>query len=388
MVVCMELQEYLNNSIILSRHDIDVFKKYIYEKYASEDNLKKALVLADAINKVMNRHLAEIPDMHKDELRKAIYLDFINSNYTEISKLNLFNKIISDDFFEKIGENIIIDWLEKTSEKNFKITEIIKLINISKPKNQVFPEEFKIPEFMIIKNENSKDLSKVGVNTKNNFRFMPFAASLILFAVIFGKSIDTDFENSIKYANSPVGVYEIKAPTIINSEDMKKIEHEIMREKFAPENYRSSYKRNSINFSDFKYTYFDHEKLRLYLSEKNSILAEEPYFSTIIEVSKLNSYDPRLLFALTGQEQSFVPIKNSMASEIANNPYNVFYSWKHYNTDIADSTEIAIKTINNMLKKMPEGANPFKWMNKTYAEDPNWWRGVQSIYKELIEVTT
>lgn len=241
---------------------------------------------------------------------------------------------------------------------------------------------------MIIENENSKDLSKVEVNTKNNFRFMPFAASLILFAVIFGKSIDTDFENSIKYANSPVGVYEIKAPTIINSEDMKKIEHEIMREKFAPENYRSSYKRNSINFSDFKYTYFDHEKLRLYLSEKNSILAEEPYFSTIIEVSKLNSYDPRLLFALTGQEQSFVPIKNSMASEIANNPYNVFYSWKHYNTDIADSTEIAIKTINNMLKKMPEGANPFKWMNKTYAEDPNWWRGVQSIYKELIEVTT
>ena len=382
----MELQEYLNNSIILSKQDVNVFKKYIYEKYASEDNLKKALVLADAINKVMNRHLNEIPDMYKDQLRKEIYLDFIDSNYMEISKLNLFNKIISDDFFEKIGENNIINWLEKTSDKNFKIAEIIKLVNISKPKSQVFPEEFKIPEFMILENEDSKDLHSV--NDMKIFRYITFAASLILFAVIFGKNINADFETSMKYQDSPIGIYEIKSPTIINSEDMKKIEHEIMKEKFAPENYRSSYKRNSINFSNFKYTYFDHEKLRSYLSEKNSILAEEPYFSTIIKISKLNSYDPRLLFALTGQEQSFVPIKNSMASEIANNPYNVFYSWKHYNTDIADSTEIAIKTINNILKKMPKGANPFKWMNKTYAEDPNWWRGVQTIYRELIEVTT
>jgi len=136
---------------------------------------------------------------------------------------------------------------------------------------------------------------------------------------------------------------------------------------------------------NFLFSPFNEGKLKAFLDGRNSILAQEAYFPVIVETSKEHNLDPRLLFAITGQEQSFVPAKGTNALKIANNPYNVFGSWQKYNTDISDSTEIAIKTVIRMLKDRPDASNPFKWMNRTYAEDPDWWIGMAAIYEMLVE---
>ena len=72
--------------------------------------------------------------------------------------------------------------------------------------------------------------------------------------------------------------------------------------------------------------------LKEFLNSKDSLLVEEPYFSTILSVSKDFNLNPLVMFAITGQEQSFVPKSDENAYKIANNPFNVFYSWKKYNT--------------------------------------------------------
>lgn len=124
-------------------------------------------------------------------------------------------------------------------------------------------------------------------------------------------------------------------------------------------------------------------RLKDFLAKRNSLLAEEPYFSAILGTAKKYNLNPLILFAITGQEQNFVPKSEKYASKIANNPFNVFHSWKEYNTNIKDSSEIAARTIINLSENRPDTTDPFLWIGKKYAEDTHWGYGVRDIFKEL-----
>jgi hypothetical protein len=127
--------------------------------------------------------------------------------------------------------------------------------------------------------------------------------------------------------------------------------------------------------------------LRAYLDGRNSILADEPYFSAIINVAKEYGINPLLMFAITGQEQGFVPRNSKYARKIANNPFNVYHSWYEYNTNIYDSARIAARTVLRLSKNRPEAVHPIYWINKRgYAEDRRWWVGVTRIYETLKRV--
>lgn len=134
---------------------------------------------------------------------------------------------------------------------------------------------------------------------------------------------------------------------------------------------------------DFKYKSIDTFLLKKYLHEKNSLLADEPYFSTIIQTAEEFNINPLLLFAISGQEQGFVPKNSSDSIKIANNPFNVFHSWQNYNTNIKDSSEIVSRTVANLSLNRPESVDPFIWLNQKYSEDKSWFKGVKSIYSSL-----
>lgn len=134
---------------------------------------------------------------------------------------------------------------------------------------------------------------------------------------------------------------------------------------------------------EYIYKEIDEASLKEYLNLRGSILSEEPYFSAIINTAKDFNLNPLLLFAITGQEQSFVPKSNENAEKIANNPYNVFNSWKRYNTDIEDSSRIASRTVINLAKDRPKNIDLLIWINRKYSEDQEWHNGVRSIYEQL-----
>lgn len=140
--------------------------------------------------------------------------------------------------------------------------------------------------------------------------------------------------------------------------------------------------------SELTYRTINEMKLHSFLKQKNSILMDEPYFSAIIAAARQWDIHPLLLFAILGQEQGFVPKDNPYAEQIANNPFNVFGSWKVYNTNIIESSEIAAKAIVNLSEDRPSDEDVFKWINLRggqggYAEDETWWMGVKSIFEKL-----
>lgn len=131
----------------------------------------------------------------------------------------------------------------------------------------------------------------------------------------------------------------------------------------------------------FGYRQINHPAFVHYLSQKRlGLVGQSKYYYKIVFLAKQNNLDPLLLFAIIGQEQSFVPFSNKDAYKIINNPFNVFHSWKDFNTDLSESTLIAINTIQNRLSKCPKNQDPFLWLNGIYAEDPNWHVGVKSFY--------
>ena len=135
--------------------------------------------------------------------------------------------------------------------------------------------------------------------------------------------------------------------------------------------------------NSFNYKNINEVKLVEFLNGKNSMLAEEPYFSAIIRTSKEFNLNPYILFAITGQEQAFVPRNHENAEKIANNPFNVFHSWQEYNTDIYDSSRIAARTVINLSKDKPSNVDIFNWINSKYADDNSWGRGVKEISETL-----
>lgn len=159
-------------------------------------------------------------------------------------------------------------------------------------------------------------------------------------------------------------------------------------ETIAPENMRlivkSIFEEQAAGFPRyFEFEPVNKERLMGYLKRKNSLLADEPYFSTILNTCASENIHPALLFAIVGQEQGFVKRGSENAALIVNNPFNVFHSWAEYNTTIKDSSLLAAETVKKALHDRPKNENAFKWLNKTYAEDPLWWKGTESIFKSI-----
>ncbi|REK77098.1 hypothetical protein [Paenibacillus paeoniae] len=137
--------------------------------------------------------------------------------------------------------------------------------------------------------------------------------------------------------------------------------------------------------TELKYASMDKDKLVAFLESKSSILADTPYIDAIMKTAQEFDIHPAFLLAITGQEQGFVPRKHERAKEIANNPFNVFHSWQEFNTTIEQSSQIAARTITRLSKDRPSDVDPFTWINREYAEDSNWSKGVRTIFASILK---
>lgn len=316
---------YVNNKTnfnkrILTKKEIIKIKHDIDSEYIDKTSKEKANILSITIHSILEEHLIGINNYNKNKLKISLLKNTIFNNKDSISYFDVYNTITSDAF-----------------------------------KDTISTEEVSVWENSFLKNNKQKYISKLHYNKL----ILSFICVLFIFILSHGyKTVSSYiFSNNIKY--------------------VEQVNYELLLSKV--ENNNSSRLPNY-----FKYIDVNKEKLRSFLINKNSLLAEEPYFSSIINSSKEFNLNPLILFAITGQEQSFVPKTDKSSKKIANNPFNVFYSWMEYNTDIVDSSKIACRTIINLCEDRPMGEDPFKWINRKYAEDKNWYKGVQYIYNDLV----
>ncbi len=334
-------------AVVLSPKDVRRIRGYVKQKYATLSDQSQAEIVADAVKQVLYKRLPDFEESLKQQLLTDLIQTYIQTNSGPVSqeqiielcsKLNLADPLIAQPY---------VNWLDESKS----ILENVEATAALHTENKLSGE----------KNVSKSWQTKFLNNWQRNKKTLIFGGlSLILIA-------------------SLVGYFQAFAPVTSRPAE----EAIINNTRTAAEDKVQAV--SSINElpETLRFQLTDTAKLKLYLEGKASILAEEPYFSAIIDAAKQFDIHPVLLFAITGQEQAFVPKTHKRAKEIANNPFNVFHSWKDFNTSISESAQIAGRTIARLSKDRPEGTDAITWINREYAEDPKWSDGVRIIFTSI-----
>ncbi|MCR3759975.1 glucosaminidase domain-containing protein [Clostridium felsineum] len=348
------LVKELENTEVLSKKDIITLKSYIHKKYNNFSNNERAKILSNTIHQILDKSIKGL----KIDYYNAIKNDLIKSLITSTSEssiklIDILNKYLSlQDSSYEYSEDVL-NWVTNHVNTEFSKSELNAAFNLN------FPVE---PQNKLETQSHYESTAIVNAPEPLHKNIIALILSIMIFIVIL------------------LSIFIIKYNPIISKTQNISKNKSSTNSKVINKNITDDFSKLP---SDFKYKSINTNSLRHYLNTKNSLLAFEPYFSKIIRVCKNYNLNPLLLFAITGQEQAFVPIDAPKAKQIANNPFNVYHSWKEYNTSIEDSTKIAAKTIINECSNLPQNTDPFHWLNKSYAEDPSWGAGVESLFKEL-----
>lgn len=346
---------------VLLNDDIIRLRQYIQTKYPHYDHSQRASILASTIWGIVDKHLMSFPVAYRKEISERLLKNSLVGNQDGVFLFDIFEASLSigvdeEDFLESLCTWVnthVVNPIDKNELLQFHMQalpmeEEFELAVVTPDIPLEVPTIHKVEDTVINRIECKRFYFEKAFLKKAKFAIIMLLA-LFLFAVnLFYQQLSAQ-----------------------NLQDLtSNIESDIL------------YQHPHLP-QDFYYREVDEIKLRNYLQLRNSILEQEPYFSSIIETAKEFELNPHLFFAIAGHEQGFVPKDHPSAEQIANNPYNVFNSWQKYNTDIVDSTSIAARTIINLAKDQPTDMDPFQWINRRYAEDENWWKGVRSIFNRL-----
>lgn len=313
---------------VLSLDSVDRIRGYVKHKYVNLPKEKHAEIVADAIVKIIERQLPPFEPQVKQQL---------------------CNKLI---------KQIVVREQRPVSLNDIDLA--CETLAASDVRTQQLLKEWRAANGMQEATPHPAGRDKLAAQLKQLYH-SKLARRTLLYA--FGCLLIV----LAAYFVRPVDQQEVTVP--FAAEQLPAVELDVLPDNELPKMYQ--------------YEQVDVDKLKSYLQSRESKLAEEPYFSTIVATAKEFNLSAVLLFAITGQEQGFVHRDHEQAAEIANNPFNVFHSWEDYNTTIEDSTAIAARTIVNLSKDRPEDIDPIVWINRKYAEDPNWSKGVSSLFQTI-----
>lgn len=345
----MDFLGELKEKKILSQRDIDNFKSYIDKKYGTLEDAKKYTILKNSITYVVDRDLTEFKIDKKEDFVNFLVEKVLLEDKEDLFADKIFEKVIS----EGQPSDSLLQNLTKWINKKIKIP-------LEKEMLESYYHHNYFPRKSFILEESSTSLYP-------NL-FLPKTVSWLLWGIIVIFSSYSMF--------SLLVIPDLSHPVAIIEEDNFEV--------VLPAYVLKKYQKPNRNFPHYLYYRDIHEEnLKNYLASRNSLLESEPYFSQLLATAKEFDLNPLLLFAITGHEQAFVPKDHPNSETMIHNPFNVFGSWQRYNTNLKETSEIAARTIFNSLGDLPAFIDPFFWMNRKYAEDSHWWKGVRAIFWHL-----
>ncbi|MFC5648465.1 hypothetical protein ACFPYJ_04865 [Paenibacillus solisilvae] len=359
---------------VLTPTEIRNIRRYVQHKYSDLPSERRAEIVADAMQRIIMKQLPDFPESIKNQLTGELLRDAAVQQQIPVRAEHIFHACLSLDYRDKELFGPIHVWtqqqLNRIIEADWFRMQLDAAVRLKDSDSSGLQSWRTLAGHVVRSNNandtnsfstlNSKEPAKVialPVHKRTYVRssfFAMLSIVLVTMTLVYGW---------LMLAPKPSG--RLQPP--IDTKPAQAIKVHMLNE--LP--------------SELQYTEVDEKLLVQYLHSKSSLLADKPYLEAILKVAKEKDIHPLLMFAITGQEQAFVPRTHKMAKKIANNPFNVFYSWKAYNTTIEQSARIAATTINRLSKDRPYNKDAITWINREYAEDPNWSKGVTSILQAM-----
>lgn len=333
-----------DNAYVLTPNDVRNIRSYVHHKYASMPQEKRAEIVADAVTRIIHKQLPDFDMAIKRQLTQTLIRSTVLEQQRPVSADDIYALCLELDQNDESITEPLGQWVRK-QEALLQRDDAASVASVEMPS---------AAEVIQLKPLNDELIR--GRKRKRLYMYVSLFISVAAASILFGMSMMD------------------KQPLTVPQES---IAQEQVPQAVTPDQVGNELP------SELRYTNVNREKLIAYLESKSSLLAEPKYVEAIIQTSKQFDIHPALLFAITGQEQGFVPKSHENAEEIANNPFNVFHSWQEFNTTIEQSSQIAARTIVRLSKDKPADTDAFAWINREYAEDPNWSNGVRSIFKSI-----
>ncbi|OBR66962.1 hypothetical protein A7K91_21790 [Paenibacillus oryzae] len=340
-----------NPAYILTPTDVKNIRGYVHTKYAAMPNDKRVEMVADAVQRIIHRQLPDFELSLKQRLTGELIRSTVLQEQRPVSADDVYRLCLELDHSDEKIAGPLQRWIDLQGEK-LASGEVVPIAFSGSAASGANAEALP-PAALSGAGELSRP--KQRKTLLYSLLFVLLASCLGLYGAGYLTMPSTAETQDTAFIAPSGPEQELAAPAMLNE---------------LP--------------ADMKFVDVSREALLSYLTSRNSLLADEPYFTDIMVTAQEFDIHPALLFAITGQEQGFVPKDNKRAREIVNNPFNVFYSWQDFNTTTKESAQIAARTINRLSKDRPEGTEPLVWINRQYAEDPNWSTGVSSIFRSIV----
>ena len=373
----------LNNNNIISGKDIYNLKQYIIIKYPNTTSKEHSVILANAVHKIIDTNIHTFNEKYRKDIQYGVLQKAVKNNDFSISAYEVLCQCIEMNEDNEAFQSSLVNWINENQSINISCSDLHYLVDEVKSfefkSNDVIDEGQTLDyiDSVAPSAELIKDYSSTGYKTIDIKGYINSILKSILF------TLQSDYKKAaLIWALVAILIY---LPIF----KMQKASSEVrgynqVNNSQITDSLLEPFYKNKPSV-DLEYVEVDRDKLKKWLVGKKSLLTDEPYFSSILNAAKEYNVNPLLMISITGQEQSFVPRDSKNAAKIANNPFNVYGSWTIYNTNINDSAKIAAKTLAASIKKMPANVDPIQWINTTYAEDKNWWKGTKWFLEQLTE---
>lgn len=393
----------LEQSIIISELDIAKIKKFLKRQESTDSNYEIALMSAQMVNKRINQALVGVDKKYWWQFKSAFIKFLADDDKKVIHKGDIFKLLLTVETEIEKSIEVANKWLMLQTRELGSYKQIEEWIKALKSGDR---ETLAIWKRMMMAATCVVVASSVSLTEVSNTSIKPenvTSASRIrashrqVESAMIKERAFIQAQKAVAYKQEAVAL--AASQKLVRAQELAAVCQVVMPAKVATQTAsRSTSKRVIVhptravkiaNGEKFKipammaYKFFDANKLRQVLIEKNSLLAEEPYFTQLTSTAEAYGIDPRFILAIAAQEQGLVKNSNKHASKIVNNPYNVYGSWVRYNTDLEDSSGIVCRTILRRMDKWSGIGDPVVWLNKTYAADKKWSKGVKWNYEHL-----
>ncbi|SDX78058.1 hypothetical protein [Paenibacillus sp. CF384] len=363
---------------VLTPTDIHNIRHYVQHKYGDLPSDRRAEIVADAMQRIVLRQLPDFPQVHKMSVSTELLRSIAVRKQVPVHEKHIFEACLRLDYRDPQLFHALHEWVEQrlgvTIEAEvFKgiVEEGIHIANSPDVQVEAWDAVVgTVAGYYRMPDRVAEIITLPGIrNGRIGSRSKPSTYMFLTVAL----SMSTLFYGwwTLQPPTSPAAIPVKTGQPLVVSRPVSQ----------PPDAVVQKYKNELPG--ELRYVEINKERLVQYLAGKSSLLAEEPYLSTIVNAAKDHDIHPLLLFAITGQEQAFVPKSHKDAKKIANNPFNVFHSWKEFNTTISESAKIASNTIVHKSQGRPDDIDALTWINTKYAEDVNWSKGVRTILEAM-----
>lgn len=432
-------REYINTA------NVEAIRRYIRIKYPDSSKEEMSAVFADALHKIIDKRIYQFEEEHRKRIKEKVLKRAVVKEEFSINAAEVFNACLSLKIYDDSYIDSLTSWINKNQDVPVSSGKVSKLLDITKQYDEEYIDgsiedvleqyseswaedvtiinmgietevsqqsdteeeaEEEAAACVVWEEEYSED--KTAAVLERILMLFRAAAELIISGFTYVKPL---LRTALPLAVPVVLVASLLFMDLLKDNSIDTLRHQeqgqyidirknqidryfaleprILQKLGSPDEHKAIALMDDLH-EELKYVEIDKKRLKGWLDKKKSLLSDEPYFSAILDTAKDYDIHPLLMFAIAGQEQSFVPRWGNFSGRIANNPFNVYGSWEKYNTNIYDSSRLAAGLIVNSSRGRPAYMNPIRWINRKYAEDQNWWKNVSKLFeqmkKEIIEM--